>query len=211
MRRLTQVPTSYRPPVETAAADPLSPSGAGRAFGTRRALWYALVYCWSAVRKVRDTTLAGHVLIVLACGHTSDESHGSQGGPDCVHVPDRVSASADRSVSGEAATAGCREFGDAGCLECCLPRRTPNDAEDCLVLNARGETLTGTGCDPSCEPCARCSLDEEALLREFPEDNGCDCSIPRDTPGFDPAVPCERYCYEVEVAVGSCPHLVCLE
>lgn len=150
------------------------------------------------------------VLLLAACERRSESASNGEFEPDvdCVDVPSVVEMWVDRTHSKAEVLSGCRMFGPDGCDQCCQPTLL-GTADDCLILSADGEHLGGGPCEADCEPCARCSTDEELALWQFAKGSECDCSVPRDTLGFDPDVPCERYCYEVEVAALGCPHLVC--
>lgn len=143
-------------------------------------------------------------MATLAVGCSSE-----RGERECSSLPPNAGAGVDRSLTEEEVTNGCRSFGPGGCESCCTPTRRLDGTEDCLILSERdgglAESLTGAACAPDCEPCAQCSLDDEANFNAG--EQGCDCSVGRDTLGFDPDVPCERTCYYLEVAARSCPHL----
>jgi hypothetical protein len=148
------------------------------------------------------------LLSLTACGGTSRDSGHQVPDDGCIDLPEHVRALADRTLSREEVTSGCRETGAAGCDECCVPAQDLTGQEKCLVLTAKGEELASGPCDGSCEPCARCTVEAEGTLLAYPADS-CRCESPRSSLGFDPSVPCDQQCYSLEVAARSCPHLVC--
>ncbi len=123
----------------------------------------------SWTRRLRETLTKPFMALVLgaaACSSSQD------GGGECVEIPRRIRDSLNQDPEARTRTerdntTGCRSFGDEGCAECCSPQPVSvfREKPDCLVLSVRGERLSGGECEASCEPCARCSLQNEKNLR----------------------------------------------
>jgi hypothetical protein len=113
---------------------------------------------------------------------------------DCVDTPQLHQSRL--TTSAEEATAGCREFGEGGCTECCSSWKGFDGKSDvCVVLSAQGERRVDSLCDPECPACARCSVEDEATLYRLARSLECDCRMFSGGLGFNPDVPCDRDCY----------------
>jgi hypothetical protein len=166
------------------------------------------------MRVSLSLSLVGWFLSVAACGQIEKEPRKMfEPDADCVSAPQLHDVT--HYESAEEATAGCREFGEGGCTECCSSWTSFDGKNtECNVLSAKGESLViNSPCDPACPPCAKCSVEDEATLYRLAPSLACDCPTPSGLAalGFEPDVPCSRECFELRWAAYHCSHKVCRE